>query len=526
MQSRRDQVQAHTFVMGRLTTGVLRLEPDGLDQPVSRTTRGIFGGLIVAGLIGVVITLFGFIVPGGNTSWQKAGALVMEKDSGARFLSMNGTLHPVLNLASAKLLAGSQMSVVNANAKSLREAPRGVPIGLVGAPDSLPATDDLSGDPWMACNVRSRDDTGTVTSRLALFIGSAPGGRVLGRGDAVPVAGPDGHDYLLWNGQRLRIDQTDNVIQAVGSAGSDLPEVTTSFLDVVPAGPDLTVPTTAGTGSPGPELAGRPTRLGQLFTDASRNQYLLTEQGLVALTPTLAALLKADPVTQSKAYAGGDIVPVALGPDDLAGHLAPPSATAALTHQGALPDAVPVARQVDLNQAVCQQVRPGTTQGAGTLLIVDVDRLAGGTPDNEPGVTASCLPAESIAVRPGGGALVNATLAGGGSGSAYFLVTDSGVKYPVPDNDSLEALGYGAIDPARLPTSWLNLLPTGPVLTPSAVTAGAAAVESGPPGAGCLADSTKPPSGAGPGGDAIPGRSPETNRQSAPAAMTSPVPPA
>ncbi len=63
MQSRRDQVQAHTFVMGRLTSGVLRMEPDGLDQPVSRTTKGLLAGLLVAGLIGVVITFSGSSCP-------------------------------------------------------------------------------------------------------------------------------------------------------------------------------------------------------------------------------------------------------------------------------------------------------------------------------------------------------------------------------------------------------------------------------------------------------------------------------
>ena len=511
MQSRRDQVQAHTFVMGRLTSGVLRLEPDGLDQPVSRTTKGVLAGLLVAGLIGVVITLFGFIVPGGNTSWAKPGALVMQKDSGARFLSIDGELHPVLNLASAKLLAGDQMTLVSVNAKSLKEAPRGAPIGLVGAPDSLPAVDNLSRDPWMACNVRTQDDTGAVTSRLALIIGPAPAGRTLGADEAVPVAGPDGNNYLLWNGQRLKMDKADNVIQAVGSAGNDLPAVTTSFLDVVPAGPDLAVPETAGIGSPGPSLAGHETRLGQLFTDGTGNRYLLTGRGLVALTPTLSALLSADPVTQSKAYGGNDIIPVALGPDDMAGHLASPAATAELTHQGTLPVNVPKASQVSLQQAVCQQVRPGPKRTTSALMLVNVDDLRGGVPDSEPGVTPSCLPAESVAVNPGGGALVNATLTGGGAGAAHFLITDAGVKYPVPDGNSLAALGYGEVEATQLPTTWLNLLPTGPALTPAAVTAGRAPAGLG---AGCLA------------GDALQGQSPGTNRQIGGSAMTPGAPPA
>lgn len=38
MQSRRDQVQAHLFVMSRLASGMLRAEPDAPDTPTGRTT--------------------------------------------------------------------------------------------------------------------------------------------------------------------------------------------------------------------------------------------------------------------------------------------------------------------------------------------------------------------------------------------------------------------------------------------------------------------------------------------------------
>ncbi|WP_199926081.1 type VII secretion protein EccB, partial [Streptomyces sp. NRRL S-495] len=52
MQSRRDQVQAHLFVMSRVAAGVLRAEPDAPDTPVGRTNRGAAIGLAVALLSG------------------------------------------------------------------------------------------------------------------------------------------------------------------------------------------------------------------------------------------------------------------------------------------------------------------------------------------------------------------------------------------------------------------------------------------------------------------------------------------
>ncbi len=40
MRSKRDQVQAHTFMMGRLTSGMLLADPDAPESPLGRTSRG------------------------------------------------------------------------------------------------------------------------------------------------------------------------------------------------------------------------------------------------------------------------------------------------------------------------------------------------------------------------------------------------------------------------------------------------------------------------------------------------------
>ena len=497
MQSRRDQVQAHMFVMGRLTSGVLRLEPDGLDQPVARTSRGALVGFGVSLLIAVGVALYSFIVPGGNSSWKTAGTLVVVKDTGARYLSIDGVLHPVLNTASAKLIAGTSMKVSNVSAKSVRDAPRGAPVGLTGAPDALPDSTALTTGAWMACSTRSRDDAGTTTAGLALAIGLAPSGRSLGSGEAVAVAGPDGNDYLLWNGERLRMDRSDNVVAAVSAAGTVLPPVTASFLDAVPAGPELAVPAVSGAGSAGPQLGGQATRIGQLFSDNSANHYLLSQQGLVALTPMLYALLDADPRTQAAGYAGGSITVRMLGPGDLTGHLAPSSATTALTHDGALPQSLPKIVTISLGQAVCEQLRPGGSAVSTATVIVDSSAVTGQPPDTEQGVAASCLPADTISVKPGSGALVNATLTGGGTGASYYLVTDDGVKYPLPTSDTLSSLGYGSVTPVTVPATWLNLLPTGPVLSSNTVTTG---FSMSSPSGGCGLSNGSPGSAGSPGG--------------------------
>jgi hypothetical protein len=91
-------------------------------------------------------------------------------------------------------------------------------------------------------------------------------------------------------------------------------------------------------------------------------------------------------------------------------------------------------------------------------------------------VADACLPADVIAVRPGKGALIRAlSSAGTQMGDTTYLVTDTGVKYPLASEEALESLGYTVADERGLPAVVLALLPTGPVLDPEAA-AGAAAV--------------------------------------------------
>jgi hypothetical protein len=76
--------------------------------------------------------------------------------------------------------------------------------------------------------------------------------------------------------------------------------------------------------------------------------------------------------------------------------------------------------------------------------------------------------ADQVAVPPGGGAIVQAMAAPGASGGTLYLVTDQGVKYPLPGASVLTALGLSGVVPERLPSALLGLVPTGPTLDPQA----------------------------------------------------------
>ncbi|WP_051951686.1 type VII secretion protein EccB [Actinacidiphila yeochonensis] len=470
MQSRRDQVQAHLFVMGRLSSSMLRGDPDTPDAPESRNWRGVMGGVVLAALAAVGVALYGLIVPGTTSSWRTPGALVLVSGTSSRYLYVGDALHPVLNEASAKLLAGTQMSVHTVSARSLAGTPHGAPVGIQGAPDMLPGSGDgLYDGTWWACAGSTADTSGgAARSTLQVSAGQVSGGRGLTAGQAALVSSPDGRTQMLWQGRRYPLDTAHGVPAALGWSGEAPYRVGDAFLDTLPAGPSVAPPEVAGRGSAGPALSGAPTRYGQVFTATGGQHLLLTKAGLVPLTPLLYDVVIGDPRTQAQAYQGGAVTARTIGAADLAAHQAPASAGTALA-QG-LPESAPRLVTAGTGQDVCSAVSPGGSAPTTTVSIVDRAAVPSAVADTEPGVQPGCLAADGVTVPAGEGALVRG-LSSAGWGAYEYLVTDAGVAYPLTA-DGAKQLGYSDAAAVALPTAWLQLLPSGPRLDPSVLADG------------------------------------------------------
>ncbi|WP_405358904.1 type VII secretion protein EccB [Kitasatospora sp. NBC_00085] len=479
MQSRRDQVQAHLFVMNRLASGMLRAEPDAPDTPTGRTTRGALTGLAVAVLIGLGVAVYGVMKPGGDAEWAKPGTLVVVKENGARYLYLGGQLHPVLNDTSAKLVAGEEMAVRQVGRDSLESAPRGGPVGILGAPDGLPSAAQLAGATWLVCGTTQPGPNGPgspVVPKLALLVDPSKEGKALAPAQGVLVSTPDGTVHLLWQGQRLRVDTANQALQALGYGGTVPFPVQAGLVNALPAGPDLAAPAVPGRGGTGPALAGRATRTGQLFQTPGGAHYVLLAEGLAPLTRTQFELLRGDPRTQSEAY--GDAAPTVadIGAADLSAHKAPAAAPPAL------PEAPPALVVPGRGEGVCADLHAGAGAPTGTVTVLPgAEAAAGRPPAVQPGVAAGCPVADRIAVPPGRGALVR-SLSGAGTGSTAYLVTEGGVKYPLPSAAAVKQLGYANAAPVAVPAAVLGLLPAGPALDPAALADGVVAAPTTGPG--------------------------------------------
>ncbi len=462
MHSRRDQVEAHTFVVGRLRSALLRAEPDAIRPPLRRTPVALVIGAALGLLAIGVVALLSLLGRGGGggSAWRKPGTLIVERETGNRYILSQGRLRPVLNYASARLLLRDRMSVASTSAASLAGLPRGGQVGIVGAPDTLPSR--LPGDqPWLVCATPPQDSAHSGQPGVTVLMGPAAQSPDPLAAAAL-VRAPDGTVYLAENGRRMRL-AAPWVARALGLDGSQPRPVRSSWAATLPAGPDLGALPVAGRGQPGPTVGDMATRIGQVLVasnpDASDRHYLVTSAGLMPVSETAVALVLGDPAT-AVAYdrAGARALP--LSPTALA------SATIVDTASWAadLPPVPPALATDHGDRIPCVLVDTADRTAKTTVISLPASAVTEAGTVDAPGLQRDSTTADHIAVAPGGGMLARTLPAPGVPGAGLYLVVDSGAKYPVDGDAAAAALGYSAGSATAVPAGLLAQLPTGPVL--------------------------------------------------------------
>ncbi|MFG3015433.1 type VII secretion protein EccB [Streptomyces cinerochromogenes] len=455
MQSRRDHVHAYQFATGRLAAALVTGEPATGEPPARRSVLGMVLGVLLALLACAGFAVYGLIKPGGNTAWARPSAIVVEKETGTRYLYVDGVLHPVANYASALLGAaagggGTEVHTVSRN--SLAGVRRGPQIGIPAAPDSVPPDAELLTGDWTRCLTPGHGKGETVD----FAPGDAPA-RTPAGGRRLLLRAADGTAYLVWDGVRYRLGG-HSVLIALQLDGQDPLPAPDGWLAALPAGPTVRAAAVPGRGTQGPRVGDRPARVGDVFTSGTDGKgatqfYVLRSDGLAPLTRTEFQLL----ATSKDAAEPREVTPrdiAAVGTSD----------DRSLLHR--LPDFLsgPVLRTG--GSAVClrQRVTGGTRVHTAVTL---EERPATAPPVEVPvgrGLLVQALPLPPRGVTP-----------------QVYLVTDLGVKYPFADPDTLSALGYGAGQARTVPRAVLDLLPTGPVLSRTGALAAVPANPAGSP---------------------------------------------
>jgi type VII secretion protein EccB len=464
VQTRRDQLQAYRFLNRRALAALVTGEPDVVEPPMRRLTVTTVSGIMIAILIAVGFALFGVLKPTPGDKWKEAGAIIVERETGARYVLIDNVLHPALNYSSAVLAVGTNQSahVVLVDRSDLKGARRGATVGIDGIPDSLPSAKSLVKSPWTVCSRLQGGLADQLTARVSVLVGDDARSRPVAANRAVLVrAVTGGGSYLLWHGQRLAVD-SPSVATSLGLQNAASVSVGTAFLDAIPPGPVLRAPDVPKVKSAAPIVVGNGHPLvGQLLHVTDNDQsFLVLADGVAALDDVQTALLRTLPIGPgNRPLAPVDTTEnVALGlPQSRADWN---TVAAQLT---GLPSTTPaLVETAAQNGGVCAVYRNGARQPAFAV-----------PPSQLPTVAASTI-TESVQSRQG---VADRVVLGPGSAAVarvrdgsptVFVIAEPGKKFAVTSPDVLSGFGYGAVKPVSLPVQLLPLIPTGPALDPTA----------------------------------------------------------
>ncbi len=426
----RIQVSAHRFLVRRMEHALVRADVRMLDDPIRAQSLSLTAGCILAVIAIAVCAVLAFLQPRGDVG---NAAIVVVSESGALYVRIGDTMHPTLNLASARLITGVTDKPELVSAPAMVRARRGPLVGIPGAPDAIGAplgTDELV---WTVCE----DDN----ERTTVLVGTEPAPKDSGARALVTARGESAATtYLLYDGRRARVDlRNPAVVRALKIDGVAPQPVSRVLLDAVPEVPEIAIPVIARVGAPS-VLPGIPVGTVMRLTRAdSAEHYVMLADGVQRVGEVAADLIRfayahrRDIVTVAPGLVGNvpivDELPVTTFPDR--GGVAERSVLCVR------PDAVLTAESLSLD---------------GDLVQLAQDDGAG------PGVDGFVMPA-------GRCAFVRATgLSGEGAATgALYLVDDSGVVFGIRDEEAAGRLGLSGPVPAPWPL--LARLPRGPELS-------------------------------------------------------------
>src|SRR5580692_3578085 len=454
----RHQVTGWRFVMRRIASGVALHDTRMLVDPLRSQTRAVLMGVVVliTALVGCFV--FSLIRPNGSAA---NNPILADRSTAALYVRVGDQLHPVLNLASARLIAGKSANPTMVKSTELDKFPLGNLIGIPGAPERMVQNTRKDAD-WTVC------DSAAGTTAGVTVIAGAPdstGARAAAveAGKAVLVSNPTSA-WLLWDGRRSRIVLADHAVTSALGLGTDIPTPRPIAGGLFNAIPDAGSPAKF----PVPAPVGAVVESHGLESNSANGlvYYAVLPDGLQQISPVLAAVLR-------NANSYGLDQPPRLGADKIA--------------------KLPVSRQLDTSRYPERRISLlDATHDPVTC--AHWSKAAGASTNSLTLLAGSALPipdavhtedlvgagaggtASRVAMAPGTGYFaqtVGQSTASPVAGS-LFWISDTGVRYGI-DNEAAQggvtgnaktAEALGLSQPATpIPWSILSLYAAGPTLS-------------------------------------------------------------
>ncbi|MGV0584100.1 type VII secretion protein EccB [Mycobacteroides chelonae] len=443
------QVTGWRFVMRRIASGVALHDARMLVDPLRTQSRAFSMGavIVVTGLVGCFV--FSLLRPSGIAGTDP---VLADRSTAALYVRVGDNLHPVLNLTSARLIAGKSVDPTMVKSTQLDQFPRGNLIGIPGAPERMVQAKSTDAA-WAVCE---STENRAVTVIAGALDTSGDKAFDLPR-DRAAVVSSDAGTWLLWDGKRSALNLGDvAVTSALGlTAPPAVRPVTTRLLNAIPEAPALVVPPIQGAGTPTayplPVAAPIGSVLVSSSTDNTPVYYAVLADGVQQVSPVIASVLR-------NANSYGLEQPPRLTADQTA-HL--PTSSAIDTRVFPSAAIKPLAANED--PVLCSRFTrtADASSDSWSLLAGSVLPLSDSVHTVQ--LISSASTPTRVAITPGIGYLVQPGGAGG-----YQWISDTGVRYGIDTeaegDKTLEALGLHK--PAlTIPSSILDLFASGPSLS-------------------------------------------------------------
>ena len=489
----KSQVQAYRFVLRRMQSALVRRDSVMLHDPMRSHGRATIVGFLL-GMLGMVgFIVWGLISPSPRV--PSAPSIVIGKTSGQIYVVSGNppTLTPTFNLASARLLLMSQQqgggngqvttpTVVPDD--SLKDMPRGRRTGVVDGPPLLPTSDQRISDNWAVCddiviNPQLPEDVQLQQSHneTSVLAGVPNLGTPLNVNSAILASADNRKFYLIYRTADDPNDPTaSNAVRAevpldalpvitalglnVGQDSNKIRHISIGLLDAIPEVDPLQVPRVPNAGQTASnfsQLAAAGLKYGDVLTVPSssgdRAVYVVLPSGLQQVSSVV-----------------GDIIATSLGgkPHEVDQttiqglHLVQPNESGALK-VSKFPSKTPQILAVQQSPTTClgwtivdNQPRTTVYTGPRVPLPVNANLIKVGK------AGPSGLKIDNFYLPTGRGAVIqSATSADTFNKGPISLVTDSGLRYGIPNVNTAKGLGLYDAPPRPAPETIISLLPTG-----------------------------------------------------------------
>ncbi|GAY17437.1 type VII secretion protein EccB [Mycobacterium sp. shizuoka-1] len=462
----RHQVTGWRFVMRRIASGIALHDTRMLVDPLRSQSRAVLMGVLLAVTALVGCLVFSVLRPGGVPGNDP---VLADRTTSALYVRLGDRLHPVLNLASARLAIGRPVDPTVVSGEALDTFARGSLIGIPGAPERMVANFSRDAS-WTICDSADGPAESAGTTVIAGPVGRG-GARAdaLPTGDAILTGGAEG-TWLLWGGRRSAIDLGDRAVTDALGLPAAVPApraIGRGLFNAVPEAPALRVPQIPGAGSPTAYPLPVAAPIGAVViayaNDGTPVNYAVLPDGLQPISPVLAAMLR-------NANSYGLAQPPQLGADDIARQ--PVSAMLDVAAVPAAPVTLIAAADAPITCAQWTKIDGAATSSlsllSGSMLpLPEGLRSVGLVGGANPGT------ATRVALPPGRGYFVQTVGQQPASPPAgsLFWISDTGVRYGIgTGRDDVEktVAALGLTQPAvPVPWSVLTLFTPGPALSQS-----------------------------------------------------------